>query len=205
MKLLHPYMPFLTEEIFSHLIHDDESIMISDWPIFNNNFDYPNDVKKTEVLMDAIRKIRNVRVNMNVVPSRKAAILVVAEDETIGEMFISGKAFLERLASVSDVKILNSRESIPDTAVASVFNGGEIFIPLEDLIDIDKEIARLESESNNFEVEINRVEEKLGNHDFISKAPEKVVNGEKEKKEKYISMKKLVDERLIMLKQKFLK
>jgi valyl-tRNA synthetase len=199
MKLLHPYMPFLTEEVYGHLIHDDESIMISSWPVGDSKYDFPEEVKKVEVLMDAIRKIRNIRTNMNVVPSRKAAIIVVTADEEIGGMFMTGQAFLERLAGVSAVSVTATKDGIPDTAVATVFNGGEIFIPLADLIDIEKEILRLQKESDNYANEIERVNSKLSNEEFTSKAPEKVINSEKEKRDRYLEMKTNVDERIARL------
>lgn len=188
MKLLHPYMPFLTEEIYSNLIHEDESIMISAWPVVNEKYNFQDDVAKMDVLMDAIRGIRNVRINMNVPPSRKAAIVVVSNNEKTKEMFETSAAFLGRLASVSDVTVKSDKTGIPDTSVALVFNGGEIFIPLGDLIDIDKEIERLEKEKENLLNEISRVSSKLANEEFVSKAPEKIIIAEKEKMAKYKDM-----------------
>lgn len=201
MKLLHPYMPFLTEEVYSSLIHQDESIMVSSWPVTNPEYQFPEDVNKTEILMDAIRGIRNVRVNMGVPPSRKAAIVVVSQDEKVLEMFSTSEAFLARLASVSAVTVMSRKEGIPDTAVATVFHGGEIFIPLEDLIDIEKEIERLTKEAENLDKEIARVSGKLSNEEFVSRAPEKVIQAERDKKEKYLEMQKSVMERIAALKK----
>ncbi len=200
MKLLHPYMPFLTEEVYSNLIHSDESIMVSSWPTVNTEYDYPADVSKMDVLMDAIRGIRNTRVNMNVPPSRKAGIVVVSSDEKILDMFATSEVFLGRLASVSDVTTKFDKAGIPDTAVAMVFNGGEIFIPLADLIDLDKEIERLSKELENLDKEIERVSSKLSNEEFVSRAPEKIINVEKEKRNKYLDMRQSVQGRIEDLK-----
>ena len=199
MKLLHPYMPFLTEEIYSHLIHEDESVMISKWPEFEEKFHFPDEEEKVGILMDAIRKIRNIRAEMSVPNSRKAAAIIVTASQKTGQMFAGSKPFLERLASVSEIKVTGQKDKIPKTAVTAVFDGGEIFIPLEDLIDIEKEIARLESESANLDNEIQRVENKLSNEKFVGKAPAEVVDQEKKKMEKYIEMKKGVDERISVL------
>lgn len=201
MKLLHPYMPFITEEIYSGLINDDDSVMISNWPVKDERFDFPEEERKMSVIMDAIRKIRNIRAEMNVPVSRKTSILVVSEDKKILEMFLSGKAFLERLASVNEIKTAQTKENISKTDVAGVFDGGEVFISLEELIDIKEEISRLESESKKLGEEIERADKKLSNESFISKAPEAIVNSQKEKREKYFSMKKDVDDRIRELKK----
>ena len=201
MKLLHPYMPFITEEVYSNLIHKDESIMISSWPEPAAEYNYPAEMDKIEILIDAIRGIRNLRANMNVPPSRKAAIQVVSPDLKIQEMFATSQAFLARLANVSDVTVQSSGEGIADTAVTAIFNGGEIFIPLSDLIDIDKEIERLTKEMENYENEYDRVTSKLQNEEFISKAPEKIINNEKEKQAKYLERKVGIKDRIEALKK----
>ena len=201
MKLLHPFMPFLTEEVYSHLIQTDESIMISAWPVPVEAYDFPEEVKKMDVLMDAIRGIRNVRASMNVPPSRKAAIIMVSQDPEIQAMFATSEAFLGRLASVSEVRVQGHKDGIPDTAVASMFNGGEIFIPLSDLIDLEKEIERLTKEIENLENEIQRVSMKLANEEFTSKAPEKIIRNEMDKKTKYIEMSQGIRDRIEALKK----
>ncbi|MHB1453273.1 MAG: valine--tRNA ligase [Saccharofermentanales bacterium] len=199
MKLLHPYMPFLTEEIYGYLIGSGESIMTGSWPVFRAEFDFPDEVGRMELLMDAIRKIRNIRVNMNVPPSRKAAIIVVTQDERISRIFSSAEAFMDRLASVSAVQVRTDREGIANSAVTAVIDGGEIFIPLGDLIDISKEIIRLEEESVRLAGEIGRVDLKLSNEEFLSRAPEKVVNNEKEKRARFVEMKMMVEDRITAL------
>jgi len=201
MQLLHPFMPFLTEEVYNCLVLDyhADSIMISDWPKSDSADHFPLQEQQMELLMDAIRSIRNVRVNMGVAPSRKASIILVTPDLTVADMFVTGKAFLERLASVSDLEVRQNKDSIPSTAVAAVFGGGEIYIPLEDLIDIDKELERLDKEKTNLKKEIDRVEGKLTNQEFVGKAPEKVIAAEREKQVRYQEMYKNILERMELL------
>lgn len=202
MQLLHPFMPFLTEEIYRCLVLDNkaESIMISDWPKADGADEYPVQEQQMELLMDAVRAIRNVRVNMGVAPSRKANIILVTADSTVADMFVTAIGFLERLASVSGLEVRDSKVNIPSTAVAAVFGGGEIYIPLEDLIDIDKELERLDKEMVNLKKELDRVVGKLANEEFVSKAPEKVITAEREKQVRYQEMYKNILERIELLK-----
>ncbi len=202
MQLLHPFMPFLTEEVYGCLVLDkrSESIMISDWPAPSKSDEFPFEEQQMELLMDAVRAIRNVRVNMGVAPSRKANIILVTTDAKVSDMFISGKGYLERLASVSGLEVRDSKTSVPSTAVAAVFGGGEIYIPLEDLIDIDKELERLDKELTNLKRELERVESKLSNEEFVGKAPEKVILSEREKQSRYQEMYKNILERIDLLK-----
>lgn len=202
MQLLHPFMPFLTEEVYKSLVLDNraDSIMVSDWPTPSPEDEFPVQEQQMELLMDAIRAIRNVRVNMGVAPSRKASIILVTADPAVAEMFISGKAFLERLASVNGLDVRESKDNIPSTAVAAVFGGGEIYIPLEDLIDIEKELDRLDKEMINLKRELDRVGGKLANAEFVGKAPEKVIASEREKQIRYQEMYKNILERIDLLK-----
>jgi len=202
MQLLHPFMPFLTEEVYSYLVLDyrADSIMISEWPKPDASDEYPVQEQQMVLLMDAIRAIRNVRVNMGVVPSRKANIILVTDDLTVADMFVTGKGFLERLASVSGLEVRDNKDNIPSTAVAAVFGGGEIYIPLEDLIDIDKELDRLDKEMINLKRELERVEGKLSNEEFVGKAPEKVITSEREKQVRYQEMYKNILARIELLK-----
>ena len=151
--------------------------------------------------MDAIRSIRNVRTDMGVVPSRKIGIILVSAEEKNRKMFTDGKAFLERLANVTEVTTQQDKAGIPDTAVACVCSAGEIYIPLEDLIDIDKELERLGKEKERLEGEMKRVNAKLSNEEFVKKAPEKVINAEREKQGKYQEMLDNVLSRMEALKK----
>lgn len=188
MQLLHPFMPFVTEEIYGNLIHAHGSIMVSPWPQPDPDLQYPLEEQQVTVLMDAIRAIRNIRTNMGVPFSRKASMIVVSQDPEIRAMFRQSESFLDRLASVSGLAIRTDKSDIPATAVAAIFAGGEIFIPLADLIDLKKEIERLTKEKDKIEQELDRVRAKLSNETFVGKAPEKVVQAEKEKLGRYIDM-----------------
>ena len=200
LRLLHPFMPFVTEAIHSHLVQTSDSIMISDWPVADPNLNFPDDERQMAVLMDAIREIRNVRTSMNVPPSRKAGIIVVSPQEQIRTIFENSLPFLQRLASVSTLATQTSKDNIPATAVTAIFGAGEIFIPLQDLIDLGKEIERLEKEKANLEQEVARVQSKLANAEFVAKAPEKVINLEREKIVKYEAMLVSANERIDQLK-----
>ncbi len=197
LKLLHPFMPFITEEIFGYLPTGEESIMISDWPRYDEKLSFPEDEKRMKIVMDAIRSIRNLRTQMNVVPSKKAKVIIVTENTAL---FEDTEIFFEKLASASHTIIQKDKSGIGDNAVNAVVEGAEVFIPLDELVDKEKEIERLTLEKEKLEAEIKRVESKLSNESFVSKAPQKIVEEEKEKGEKYASMLKKVLESLENLK-----
>ncbi len=201
MKLLHPFMPFVTEEIYKHLIIDDPSIMISKWPEYNEKYNFPQDEENMTFIMDATRGIRNIRAEMNVPPSKKAKTIFVAPGAREQEILKEGEAFFKTLGYSSETVIQADKSGIPSDAVTSVLAGVDVFIPLEDLIDIEKEIERLEKEKDNLQKELDRVNKKLSNEGFVSKAPKKVIDGEREKKEKYEEMYQKVSERLNSLKK----
>jgi len=201
MQLLHPFMPFLTEEIYSFLVLPERaaSIMVSDWPTTDDANAFPEQEQQMILIMDAVRAIRNVRVSMGVAPSRKASIILVTADPAVTDMFVLGRAFLERLASVSDIEVRSEKNDIPSTAVVTVFGGGEIYIPLGDLIDIGKEIERLEKEKDHLKTELSRVEGKLSNQEFVERAPEKVIASEREKLTRYNEMYNNILDRIAQL------
>lgn len=196
MKLLHPFMPFITEEIYSHLITDDESIMISSWPEYSDGILYPEEEKLMSFLMDSIRGVRNIRAEMNVPAGRKAKAFFVVREQDIRELVEEEKSTFNRLAGLSDIITKSDKSGIPHDAVAVVVEGAEIFIPLEELIDLKKEIERLEKEKANLEMELDRVNKKLSNQGFVSKAPAAVIDAEKEKLKKYSEMYEKILERL---------
>lgn len=196
MKLLHPYMPFVTEEIYRHLIHEDESIMISSWPKLREDYRFPDEEKKMSLIMEAIRSIRNIRAEMNVPMSRKAKLVFVTVDPHVVDTLREGRAIFERLAFASDIAVSGSKDGISSDAISAVIDGAEIFIPLEDLIDIQKELERLEKERENLRKELDRVTGKLNNQGFVAKAPSAVIEEEKAKLVKYQAMYDKVDERL---------
>ncbi|MCM8711635.1 valine--tRNA ligase [Clostridium sp. SYSU_GA19001] len=187
LQLLHPIMPFITEEIYTHLDAEYESITISNWPQYEESLNDRNAEEDMNYIIDAIRSIRNVRAEMNVPPSRKAKLMVYAASEAKAA-FNAGTVYFEKLASASEVEILDSKEGIPENAVSIVTSGAEIFIPLLDLVDREKELERLNKEKAKLLSEIDRVEKKLSNSNFTSKAPASVVEEEKVKGEKYKEM-----------------
>jgi valyl-tRNA synthetase len=199
LKLLHPYMPFITEEIFSFLQDREESIMVSSWPEFKEEWNFQAEETEIELIKQAVRSIRNVRAQMNVPPSKKAKVFVVSDKEEVRNTFEKGKVFFATLGYASEVIIQDNEDGIDKDAVSAVIEDGTIFMPFAELVDIEKEIERLQNEEKKLQGELDRVNKKLANERFISKAPEKVVAEEKAKLEKYSSMMEQVKERLASL------
>jgi valyl-tRNA synthetase len=200
LKLLHPYMPFITEEIFCTLQSEEESIMISKWPEYRQDRNFAKDEKDIEIIKEAVRGIRNVRTNMNVAPSRKAHVFVVSDNVDIRNTFNEGKLFFASLAYASDVTIQNDKSGIADDAVSVVIANANIYIPFAELVDISQEIERLEKEEKRLDGELARVNGMLSNEKFMSKAPESKVAEERAKLEKYTKMKEQLVERLAQLR-----
>ncbi|MEE0410340.1 MAG: valine--tRNA ligase, partial [Clostridia bacterium] len=185
MQLLHPFMPFITEEIWQHLPHEGESIVISKFPEYSEELNFVDDEKSMTLIMDAISAVRNRRAEMNVPPSKKAKTIIVTDK---ADIFAKGTAFFEKLASASEVVITDTNDGIDPNAVNIVVDGAQIYLPMSELVDKEKELARLEAEKKKLEGEIKRVEGKLNNAGFMAKAPEKLVAEEREKGEKYKAM-----------------
>lgn len=200
LKLLHPYMPFITEEIFCNL-SDEESIMISKWPEYKEEWNFAKEEKAVETIKEAVRGIRNSRTGMNVPPSRKAKVFVVSDDEQVRDIFEKGKVFFTTLAYASEVVIQSDKSGIDEDAVAVLIPNATVYMPFSDLVDIDKEIERLKNEEKKLEGELKRVNGMLRNEKFISKAPEAKINEEKEKLSKYTIMMEQVKERLKTLQK----
>ena len=199
LKLLHPVMPFITEEIYTHLSTETESITIASWPEYDESLVNEKSEKDMEFIMEAIKALRNLRASMNVPPSRKAKIIAYISEEA-KDAFINGAAYLEKLASASEVTFIDNKDNLAENLVSVVVKGGELFLPLLDLVEREKELDRLNKEKDKLEKEIDRVEKKLSNEKFVSKAPEAVVNEEKAKGEKYKEMLNAVLERISALK-----
>jgi valyl-tRNA synthetase len=200
LKLLHPYMPFITEEIFCTLQSEEESIMISKWPEYSGDRSFEKDEKDIEIIKEAVRGIRNVRTEMNVAPSKKAHVFVVSESEDIRNTFSEGRLFFASLAYASDVTIQTDKTGIAEDAVSVVIANANIYIPFAELVDIKQEIERLEKEEKRLEGELNRVNGMLNNEKFMSKAPEAKIAEERAKLAKYTQMKEQVAERLAQLR-----
>ncbi|MBQ7919386.1 MAG: valine--tRNA ligase [Lachnospiraceae bacterium] len=199
LKLLHPYMPFITEEIFCTLQSEEESIMISKWPEFAEERKFAKDEKDIETIKEAVRGIRNIRTEMNVAPSRKALCYVVSESEDIRATFTEGKLFFASLAYANEVIVQSDKTGIATDAVSVMIPGATVYIPFAELVDIAQEIERLQKEKKRLEGELNRVNGMLANEKFISKAPQAKIDEEKEKLAKYTQMMEQVTERLAQL------
>ena len=185
LKLLHPFMPFITEEIWQQLPHEGESIVISEWPKAEDALDFPADSADMELIKAALKAVRNQRSEMNIPPSKRAKVIIVTAKK---DVFAQSPAFFEKLAGASEVVLADDTGCVPKNAVSCVVEAAQIFMPLDDLVDREKELARLKKEKENLENEIKRVEGKLSNAGFVSKAPEKVVEEERRKGEKYKQM-----------------
>ena len=202
LKMLHPFMPFITEELYQTLYKDAESIMISQWPEYDSTMEFPSEEKDMELIISAVRAVRNIRQEMNVPVSRKAHIIFVAGGRS-AEVIRTSESLFARLAYASGISLQNDKSGIPEDAAAAVVPGAEIYIPLDELIDFEKEMERLTKEKENLEKELNRVNGKLRNESFLSKAPQKVVDEEKAKLVKYKQMYDNVTERLDNLRKRF--
>ena len=185
LKLLHPFMPFITEEIYCALQSKDESIVISSWPEYSEDLSFPTEENEMSIICEAIKGIRNVRAEMNIPPSKKSELIIVTQKASI---FEKGTAFFKKLAGASEVIIVSSKTAECGNAVSVVTEGAELYMPTNQLIDKDKELARLNKERSNIESEIKRAESKLANPGFVSKAPQKLIDEEKAKLEKYKAM-----------------
>jgi len=178
LKLLHPFMPFITEEIWQALPHEGESIMICEWPDAEKMPAYPEEEAAIAKVMAAIRAVRNRRAEMNVPPSRKAALTIVCDDV---KAFTDGAAFFEKMASANGVTVTSEMPADTEGMVSVITHDARLLIPMAELVDTEKEIARLEKELANAENEIRKAEAKLANEGFVAKAPAAVVEGEKAK------------------------
>jgi len=202
LKLLHPFMPFITEELFLHIQDKEESIMNSDWPIYKEEWNYRENEIEIDTIKEAVRQIRNVRAEMNVAPSKKVQVFVVSNRDDVRHIFENAKVFFKTLGYASEVVVQHESAGIDDDAVSLVITDATIYMPLAELVDISKEVERLEKEEEKLISEIERVDKKLANQGFVAKAPESVIKEERAKGEKYRAMLTQVKERLEQLKNK---
>lgn len=196
LKLLHPFMPFITEELFTNLQSKEETIMLSKWPEYREEWNFKDEEKEIDAIKEAVRAIRNVRAEMNVVPSKKTKVYVVSDDEYVRMVFTRSEVFFKTLAYASDVYVQADKNGIGDDAVSCVIHNATIYMPFAELVDVAKELERLNGEKTKMLKEIERVEKKLANESFVAKAPQKVVDEEKAKGEKYKDMLKQIEERI---------
>ena len=208
LKMLHPFMPFITEEIWSYLPHGEEQegnpqnyLIKASWPEFSLNCLFPKSSEIMEQAMDAIRAIRNIRAEAEAAPSKKLRAVILASGSKLEDMK-AGENHIRNLANITEVTYIDSKEKAPEESMSAVIHGVEIYIPLEDLVDYNAEYERLAKEKKRLEGEVKRAEGKLSNQGFVSKAPEKVINEEKEKLAKYKEMLEKVSARLEVIAAK---
>lgn len=200
LKLLHPYMPFVTEEIYCTLVDDEEaSIMISDWPVYSEDSHYAAEEDAVERIKEAVKGIRNIRAEMNVPPSRKAAVYVVSDKADVRSIFETSRVFFATLGYASEVYVQADKSGIDDDAVSILVHEASIFIPFAELVDIEKEIERLNKEKTKLEAELARSEKMLSNEKFVSKAPQAKIDEERAKQARYKDMMEQVAARLAQL------
>ncbi len=201
LKLLHPYMPFITEEIFRTVQSKEDSIMVSSWPVWRDDFCFDREEGEVEEIKEAVRGIRNVRAEMNVAPSKKVDMFVVSDDPAIRENFTRNELFFATLGGASSVEVQADKSGIGDDAVSVVVPGAAVYIPLAELVDIGAEIERLKKEEARLEGELKRSANMLGNEKFLAKAPQAKIDEEKAKQEKYKQLMEGVKERLSALQK----
>ena len=199
LKLLHPFMPFISEEIFCNLQEEEETIMVSQWPVYRDDWNFAKEEQFTETIKEAVRAIRGVRSSMNVPPSKKATVYVVSEDAGLLQIFEHSKSFFAALGYAGEVILQENKEGIADDAVSAVIHKAVIYMPFADLVDIEKEIERLRGEEKRLAGELARSRGMLGNEKFVNRAPEAKIAEERAKLEKYEQMMEQVKIRLAQL------
>lgn len=199
LKLLHPFMPFITEEIFTSIQDEEESLLKSSWPEYDEKQNFSKEEKEIELFKDAVKNIRNIRAEMNVAPSKKIKVFIVPSKQEVGEMFLQSENFFKSLSNAEELIISDCVDQ--GTCVSAIIDGAVIYLPLAELVDIEKELKRLQNEKEKLSSEIKRAEGKLNNPGFVGKAPEKLINEEREKLAKYKAMLDKTLEQIKTLKQ----
>lgn len=194
LKLLHPVMPFVTEKIYMQLYHNDESIMISKWPEYTESLSFEKEEEQVEKLKTIIVGIRNLRTNLNVHPSKKSKLIFVTK--TANDMLKESSAMIQKLGFANEIDIQENKENIPQNAMSVLADGIEVYIPFEELVDLEAEKQRLQGERAKLLSEVARGEKMLSNPGFVNKAPESKINEEKAKLAKYKEMLEKVEERI---------
>ncbi len=179
--MLHPFMPFITEEIWQAIPHEGDALMVQDYPVFSEALSFPVDAQRFETVMDAIKAVRARRAEMNVPPSRKAHLMIVTREQ---DAFDAGRSYIMKLAYANDISVLDAVPVDADRMVSAVTDNARMFMPMADLVDLEKERARLEKELANAAKQLQAQIGKLSNQNFVTRAPEAVVNAEREKQAK---------------------
>ncbi len=201
LKLLHPFMPFITEEIWSHLPARTTKLILASWPKVCPTLTFKDSERNIEYVQEAIKGIRNIRTEMNIPPSKKAKEIFVSADVNIQELIERSRRYFMNLSSADAVEVRTDKDGLTDDYVVVVLDRAEVYMPMKELIDFEKELDRLNKEKSDLEAEISRVDGKLSNEKFVAKAPEKVVQEERDKKAKYVDMLEKVNARIAMMKK----
>ena len=197
LRLMHPFMPFITEEIWQAIPHEGEALIIAKWPKFREELCFKAEENAMESIMNAIRAVRNRRAEMNVPPSKKCTLYIVTEK---AELFAGGEGFITRLAYADEVKISATEPERHESMASCVTHDAALYMPMNQLVDVEKEIARIAKEKEKTEKMLAAIRGKLNNEGFVAKAPEAVVNAEREKAEKFEALLKQLNESEARLK-----
>jgi len=199
LKLLHPFMPFLTEQVYKYLPGSEGFLMLQSWPENRADFEFPEEEKRMQGVMDIIRTIRNLRSEMNVAPSKRTRLMLLASEGWQAALE-NGEGYFKRLAGAAEVEMLRDRNQVTEKTVSAVTAAAELFIPLGDLVDFEKEIARLQKELDNLNKEMARAKGMLNNPGFVAKAPAALVEGERQKLAENEQKAKALESRIAELK-----
>jgi valyl-tRNA synthetase len=201
IKMLHPFMPFITEEIWSYLPKTEGFLMQANWPVYRSDREFPAETATLEMAMSAIKAIRTIRLEADAAPSKKLSAIIWAEAES-EEALRAGARYIQKLANITDINFIRDKAGLPEDVMSAVIDGAELFIPSDELLDYDLELARLGKEKEKLQQEVARVKGKLDNAGFVAKAPAKVIDEEKDKMAKYEDMLAKVNERLAAVEKK---
>ena len=199
LRLMHPIMPFVTEKIWLTMPHNGKTIMHAKYPEYQKDLDNAEAMDQMDVLIDLIKSLRKIRLEANAPMSKAVDILIKPQDEKVKDVILNNKEYIDRFMHPKDLQV-DTNIKAPALAMTSVTNGAELYVPLAELINIDDEIARQNEESQKLDKEIERINKKLSNKNFVAKAPEKVVNEQKEKLADYQSRQAKVEQRIQQLK-----
>jgi valyl-tRNA synthetase len=199
LRLLHPLMPFITEEIWQHLPHEGDSITVAKWPEGSTDFADADAVKDMNLLKEVIRSVRNIRAEVNVPPSKKIDLQIKAENDEICERLKQNRSYLENFCNPESL-VISKDLTPPDKSMSAHLTGVALYLPLAGLIDIEEEVGRLEKEREKLNNEVERVRKKLANENFVSKAPENIVDEERDKEKDYLNKRRKVEDRIAELK-----
>ncbi|ADH99516.1 valine--tRNA ligase [Salisediminibacterium selenitireducens] len=199
MRLLHPFMPFITEEVWQHLPHEGDSISIAPWPEASEGLAHPQSLKDMELIQEIIRSVRNTRSELNVAPSKGIELKINANNPAVLDQLKRGEAYIRKFCNPSELDMATDLIA-PEKSMSSVLSGVELYMPLAGLLDLEEEVKRLEQELKRLDDEVTRVQKKLGNEGFVAKAPQNVVDAEKAKEQDYLEQREKVQARIHELK-----